>query len=271
MRVLAYEGRRLLGLRSTWLILATALLADAVVAAVLARQTAPGPLPVRDAVRLLTAAVPLLPVPLAALAAGTLGALACAHEVRHPGLAASQVRYLARLRLLAGKLTVIAVVSALLAAASLALNAVVVRFALPSATAAARLYSPDLLRADQRPVMVLAAFAALVVAGGWTGVLAAALTRSAAAGLLLLCALPMLVAPVAEVLLRQRGAGRVGRLLPFQHGLDHLYGVNRPAGPAGSLASLFEVTEPLAVAALLVPAVVLLAACLLAQAGRRSL
>ena len=61
MRVLAYEGRRLFGLRSTWLILAAALLADAAVAAVGSRQAAPGSLSVTDATRLLTAAVPLLP------------------------------------------------------------------------------------------------------------------------------------------------------------------------------------------------------------------
>lgn len=172
MRVLAYEGRRLLGLRSTWLILAAVLVADAMVVAVLARQADPGPLPAADAVRLVTAAVPLLPIPLAALAAGALGALAAAHEVRHPGLVASQVRYLSRLRLLAGKLTVIGVVSALLAVASLGVDALVLRVALPSATSAARLYSPDLLRTDQRPVLLLVTFAALVIAGGWTGVLA---------------------------------------------------------------------------------------------------
>lgn len=63
MRVLAYEGRRLLGLRSTWLILAAVLVADAMVVAVLARQADPGPLPAADAVRLVTAAVPLLPIP----------------------------------------------------------------------------------------------------------------------------------------------------------------------------------------------------------------
>lgn len=75
MRVLAYEVRRLRGLRSTWLILAAVLLADAAVAAVLARQLPVGQLGTAAAVRCVTAVVPLLPLPIAALGAGALGAL----------------------------------------------------------------------------------------------------------------------------------------------------------------------------------------------------
>ncbi|MDH6136063.1 hypothetical protein P3T37_005482 [Kitasatospora sp. MAA4] len=289
MRVLAYEGRRLFGLRSTWLILAAALFADAAVAAVVSRQAAPGPLSVTDGTRLITAAVPLLPIPLAALAAGALGALSSAHEVRHPGLAASQVRYQSRLRLLAAKLTLNAAVSATLAALSLAVDAVVVRFALPPGTSAARLYTPMLLQADPRPLLVLVTFAAVVVAAGWTGLLAAALTRSAAAGVILLCALPTLIEPVAAALAERAGAGwavRAEEALPLQYGVDRLYGAGsglRPTGLAesvrsagssfssGSLASLFELADPLAVAALLAPVALLLLGCLLAQLRRRSL
>lgn len=283
MRVLAYEVRRLLGLRSTWLILAAALLADAVVAAVNSRQAAPGPLPVATGIRLVTAAVPLLPIPPAALAVGLLGALAFGHEVRYPGLAASQVRYLSRLRLLAAKLAVNSALSAVLAVLSLAADAVVVRFALPRTTSAARLYAPDLLRADQRPLLVLATFAALVVVAGWTGVLASALTRSAAAGVLLLCALPTLVEPVAGALLEQLAAHwavRTEQVLPFRHGLERLYGPPAGLPPTGSLVSRFEPWElfglsgpaqPLAAVALLAPVTLLALGCLLSQARRRSL
>ncbi|MDH6113111.1 hypothetical protein P3T36_005590 [Kitasatospora sp. MAP12-15] len=290
MRVLAYEGRRLLGLRSTWLILAAVLLAQATVAAVASRQAAPGPLPVAAGIRLITAAVPLLPIPLAALAAGALGALAFGHEVRHPGLAASQVRYLSRLRLIAAKLAVNALVAAALATLSLLVDTVVVRFALPHATSAARLYTPALLRADQRPLLVLVTFVALVVVAGWTGVLAAALTRSAVAGLLLLCALPTLIEPVAGALVERAGAGwaiRAEEALPFQHGLDQLYGSGAGLRPAlsapGALTSPIELfglsglsgtVEPLAVLALLAllaPVTLLVLGCLFSQARRRSL
>ncbi|MFI9274763.1 hypothetical protein ACIGXM_29235 [Kitasatospora sp. NPDC052896] len=276
MRVLAYEGRRLFGLRSTWLILAAALLTGAAVTAVLAHQSAPGPLPVTRAVRLLTASVPLLPIPLAALAAGALGALASAHEVQYPGLAASQSRYGSRVRLLLGKLAVSAVVSAGLAMVSLLLDAAVLQVALRPVTSADRLFSPALLRTDQRPVLVLVFFAALVVAAGWTGVLAAALTRSALAGLLLLCALPLLVEPLSSALLQRGGPVWVARTeaaLPFQHPLEQLYEsatAGRSPQLAAPLAALVETTQPLALIAFLVPAALLLVVCLLAQLHRRS-
>ncbi|GAB2735671.1 hypothetical protein [Kitasatospora kifunensis] len=244
MRVLAYEARRLLGLRSTWLILAATLLAGPALTFLLVRRLTPGPLPVSEATRLVTGAVPLLTLPIAALGAGVLGALASAHEVRCPGLAASQVRYAARLRLLLAKLVVLGTVSALLALASFLVGVLTVRLAAASASPAVRLSVVQLFHAEHRPVPVLATFAALVVAVGWTGILTAALTRSAVAGVLLLCALPMLVD---------------GFAMPRM--LDLLNSEGLGWAPTASLQAL---------AAVLLPATLLLAACLLVQLRRRS-
>ncbi|WP_035846159.1 hypothetical protein [Kitasatospora azatica] len=265
MRVLAYEGRRLLGLRSSWLILASALLAQVAVTAVLARRAAAAASAVPDAVRLVTATMPLVPVPLAVLAAGLLGTLASAHEVRYPGLAAAQVRYGVRLRLLLAKLAVVGAVAALFAVASLLANALTLRLVWAPSGSAARLLASALLHADHRPLPLLLSFAALMVAAGWTGVLAAALTRSAAAGFLLLCALPMLVdlAAAAPVPTRLRAIGRTAT--DWARGAGWA-GSDGPSALGGTVpAFLVQALD-----ALLLPAVLLLAVCLLVQLRRRS-
>ncbi|GAA1981708.1 hypothetical protein [Kitasatospora viridis] len=267
MRVLAYEARRLLGVRSTWLILATALALQAVLAAVAVRHAAPDQVHGAELVRYVTASLPLLPVPVAGLAAGLLGVLAAGHEVRRPGLPASQVRYLARIRLLLAKLCLVGATAALLAAASLPLNALVLRLAAPAGTvvAAADFQAVEQLRTDHRPLLVLATFAALVVAAAWTGVLAATVCRSAIAGFLLLCALPMLV----ELL---GGPSELDRLRRI--GLPWVAWVARApwAEPASApLAALRSAAEPVpALGAVLLPVLLLLALCLLGQARRRS-
>ncbi|MFI6848004.1 hypothetical protein OG535_26600 [Kitasatospora sp. NBC_00085] len=305
MRALAYELRRLRGLRSTWLLLAAVLLCDAVVAAVLAAQTPTGPLsgPLSGpaGVRLLTATVPLIPLPFAALGAGLLGALSYGHEVRHPGLPASQVSYLRRVRLLLAKLVVIGPVAGLLALATLLVDAVAVHLALPAGVTAAAwsdpaalsdrvsvalssagltgladlpgLLAPAALGAGHGVPGALLAFLGLVVVAGWTGVLTASLTRSAAAGVLLLCALPALLESGVALLLRQTGTAwpiRAAELLPFQSGIEWaygwVYGGDRRVAAGGS-----ALTDPVLLAAVAAPALVLLLATLLVQARRRAL
>ncbi|MFB7615486.1 hypothetical protein [Kitasatospora sp. NPDC056181] len=301
MRALAYELRRLRGLRSTWLLLATVLLCDAVVAAVLAAQAPAGALAGPAGVRLLTATVPLIPLPFAALGAGVLGALSYGHEVRHPGLPASQVSYLRRVRLLLAKLVVIAPVVGLLALATLLVDVVAVHLALPAGVAVAAwsdpaalsdrvseafdsagltgfadlpgALAPAALVAGHGVPAALLAFVALVVVAGWTGVLTASLTRSAAAGVLLLCALPPLLESAVALLLRQTGTAwptRAAELLPFQSGIEWaygwVYGGDRRVAAGGS-----ALTDPALLAAVAAPAVVLLLAALLVQARRRAL
>ncbi|TQF03238.1 hypothetical protein E6W39_14535 [Kitasatospora acidiphila] len=172
MRALAYEGRRLLGIRSTWLILAAALLTQAAATALLAHRAGPADLRMPQLVRTVTATLPLLPLPLAGLAAGLLGALAADHEVRQPGLAASQVRFLVRMRLLLAKLGLVGAVAAVLAAVSLLVDAVAVRLIRPSTAHLlnfGEVASLGHLRADRWPLSMLLAFTAVVVAAGWLG------------------------------------------------------------------------------------------------------
>ncbi|MEU1421928.1 hypothetical protein [Kitasatospora sp. NPDC005751] len=301
MRVLAYELRRLRGLRSTWLLLTAVLLCDAAVAAVLAAQTPAGPLAGSAGVRLLTATVPLVPLPFAALGAGLLGALSYGHEVRHPGLAASQVSYPRRVRLLLAKLVVIAPVAGLLALVTLLIDTVVVHFALPDGVAVAAwsepaalsgrvsealasagfsgladlpgAFAPAALAAGQGVPAALLAFVLLVVVAGWTGVLTASLTRSAAAGVLLLCALPPLLESGVALVLRQTGTAwpaRATELLPFQSGVEWaygwVYGGDDRVAEGGSV-----LTDPALLAAVAAPALVLLLVSLLVQARRRAL
>ncbi|MFC5668049.1 hypothetical protein ACFP3U_34430 [Kitasatospora misakiensis] len=311
MRVLAYELRRVRGLRSTWLLLGLVVVCDAVVAGVLAGQVTDGALGGPAAVRLLTAAVPLVPLPFAALGAGVLGALAYAHEVRHRGLAASQVSYPRRVRLLAAKLAVTGLLALLLALVTLLVDTVAVHLALPAgvavsawsdpaalsgrvaeALASAGLGGLDALPAASAPLALVAgqgapvallAFVLLVVAAGWTGVLAAALTRSAVAGVLLLGALPPLLESGVALVLRRTGTPwpvRTAELLPFPSGIEWAYGWvyggdGRVAedGPALTGRALVEpaLTDPALLVAAVTPVLVLLLVTLVAQVRRRAL
>ncbi|MGK4580841.1 hypothetical protein [Kitasatospora sp. HPMI-4] len=275
MRVLGYELRRLRGLRSTWSVLGAVLIGDAAVATVLAQQQPAGVLSVSAMVRSVTAVVPLLPLPIAALGAGALGALSYGHEVRHPGLAASQVAYRSRIGLLAGKLMVIGLLAAALAVATTVVDIVVLRLALPTSVDTGPLFSggvPGLLAAG-RP---LAVFGALVVLAGCAGLLATSLVRSAAAGTLILCVLPALLEPAFSLALRQLDGSlpeQARELLPFQYGLDWPGGGSD--GDATTLGpvlgpGLQPTLQPLLLAASLAPAAALVVACLVAQSRRRA-
>ncbi|MFD5463246.1 hypothetical protein ACFWIQ_10540 [Kitasatospora sp. NPDC127059] len=301
MRVLAYELRRLRGLRSTWLLLSAVLLCDVVVAAVLASQAPAGPLAAPAGVRLLTAAVPLIPLPFAALGAGVLGALSYGHEVRHPGLAASQVAYSRRVRLLLAKLLVVGPVAAVLALATVLLDTVAVHLALPDGVTVAAWTDPGALSdrasgalgavglsgpadlpgafaplglvAGHGVPAALLAFVLLTVVAAWTGVLTASLTRSAAAGVLLLCALPPLLESGVALLLRRTGRPwptRATELLPFQSGIEWAYGWVY-GGARGAAAGSAALTDPALLVAVAAPAAALLLAALLVQVRRRSL
>ncbi|MFC1419859.1 hypothetical protein [Streptacidiphilus cavernicola] len=209
MYALTYERRRLTGIRSTWLVLLAVLLADAAIAALTVRQPA-----LDQPVRVLTAGVPLLPLPLAAIGAGAVGALSYGQEVRYSALRPMLLPARRRLGLLLAKLTVIGVFSALLAVATLGLDAGVYAIVLHRAPTA----GPALL-----------GFLALVVTGGWIGLLAAGVMRSAAAGMLVLLVVPVLVEPAVTVLrggLTRHGAAlaRVHALWPVGRNRAWLYG-----------------------------------------------
>ncbi|MCX4688071.1 hypothetical protein OG401_27880 [Kitasatospora purpeofusca] len=306
MRVLAYELRRVRGLRSTWLLLGLVVVCNAVVAGVLAGQAGDRTLGGAAAVRLLTAAVPLVPLPFAALGAGVLGALAYGHEVRHRGLAASQVSYPRRVRLLTAKLAVTGALAALLALVTLLVDAVTVHLALPAGVTVAAWSDPaalsarvaeavapsgpgglDMLPPVAAPLALVAgqgaptallAFVLLVVVAGWTGVLTAALTRSATAGVLLLCALPPLLESAVALVLRQSGTpwpARAAELLPFPSGIEWacgwVYGGDGRVAGGGMVSAAPALTDPALLAAAVAPVLVLLLVTLVVQARRRAL
>ena len=209
MYALTYERRRLTGVRSTWLILLAVLFVDAVIAALTVRQPA-----LDQPVRVLTAGVPLLPLPLAAIGAGAVGALSYGHEVRYPALRPLLLPARRRLGLLFAKLAVIGVFSALFAAATLGLDAGVYAVVLHRAPAVS---------------LALVGFTALVVTGGWIGLLAAGVLRSAAAGMLVLLVVPVLVEPAVTVVrgdLAGHGAAfaRVHALWPVGRDRAWFYG-----------------------------------------------
>jgi hypothetical protein len=196
VHALTYERRRLTGVPSTWLVPAVVLGASAVVAELTLRQSASAGSPASDPLRVLTAGLPLLPLPLAALGAGVVGALSAGHEFRHPAPLALLRPLRRRLALLLAKLVTVGVFAALLGVGTLLLDAVVLhvgnrRAAATLETAALQGHVPG----------ALVGYLALTVAGGWIGLLGAVLLRSAAAGMLVLITVPVVIEPVASTLL----------------------------------------------------------------------
>lgn len=189
MHALSYERRRLTGVRSTWVITAAVLALDAAVAALTARQPS-----LDEPVRVLTAAVPLLPLPLAALGAGGIGALSYGQEVRYPAL-------LVRLRPLRRRAVLLAAKAAVTGGYALALALLGMAVALVPMHLAGhdRAWEAQALHGNLPPALI--GYPAVVVAGAWTGLLAAALARSAAAGLLAVVVLPLVAEPLVRVLL----------------------------------------------------------------------
>ncbi|MBF9073752.1 hypothetical protein [Streptacidiphilus fuscans] len=262
MHALTYERRRLTGVRSSWLIPVAVLAADAVVAELTLRQ--PG---LADPIRVLTAGVPLLPLPLAALGAGAVGALSAGHEFRYPAPGGILRPLRRRFGLLLAKLLVVGVFAALLGAASLAVDGLLLRLgdhaaAAPIEAAARHGHVPA----------ALVGYLALTVAGGWIGLLGGVLLRSAAAGMLLLITVPILTEPVAGAL-AERGALASGglralhwrALFPVDRGHDWLYGTFSGLRSGTALS-----TAELAVA-VVVPILLLLGAYVLLLPRRSAL
>ncbi|MFD8482695.1 hypothetical protein [Kitasatospora sp. NPDC059673] len=269
-------------MRSTWVVVAAALVLNAALAAVSAQQFPAGELAVSGAVRAMAGVVPWLPLPLTALAAAVLGALAYSNEMRWPGLAASRVSLGRRLGALLAKLVVVGAAALLLAVLTLVVNTLVVRFALPGTVDASSVLAlprpgelmafPGLTPAPAtgpfamgglgRP---LPAFLALAVAGGWAGLLLATLVRSAVVAVLLTCATPALLEPTAGLLLHRFGRNWplwVWELMPFQ------YGFNLVREAADRTAAALD---GVVIAALLTPGALLVLAVLVAQFRRRAL
>ncbi|WP_042386170.1 hypothetical protein [Streptacidiphilus melanogenes] len=227
MHALTYERRRLIGVRSSWLVPLVVLGASAAVAVLTLGQGAVAGAPAADPLRVLTAGLPLLPLPIAALGAGVLGALSAGHEFRHPAPLVLLRPLRRRLALLLAKLVTVGAFAVLLGVGTLVVDAVVLH--LGRHAAAVRLETAAL---HGHVPTALGGYLALVVAGGWIGLLGAVLLRSAAAGMLVLITVPVLIEPVASALLGSAavsGGGKQGalhwhRLFPVDGTHAWLYG-----------------------------------------------
>ncbi|WP_411084152.1 ATP-binding cassette domain-containing protein [Streptomyces sp. cmx-18-6] len=182
LRPLRYELRRSLGVRTTAVIMVTALLASAALSVLLARTDGTS-LP-----RLLAAWPELLPLPPAALAAGLLGALSFGDEFRYPALAAGRGTVPRRIGLLVAKLTVTAGFALLLAGLAVVGGAQGLRL----------VYGPELITVPANAFALGASWAGLTVGCAWAGLLAAGVFRAAGAGIAAVLAVPVLVVPLVQ-------------------------------------------------------------------------
>ncbi|MBD0744611.1 ATP-binding cassette domain-containing protein [Streptomyces sp. CBMA152] len=234
LRPLRYELRRLLGVRTTYL-LGAAVLVGSVVLAVLLGRGGRTPLPH------LAAAWPgLLPLPPAAFGAGVLGALAFGEEYRYPALAADRGTVPRRLGLLLAKLAVSAAAALLLAALTVVLDGQALRL----------VYGHDLARIPPDWPTLAASWAGLTVGCAWAGLLAAGIFRATTAGLAAVLAVPVLVVPLVQKALSSPHARSVAGLparlrevawLRWPHELDGwlttaLHLLARPQGAALALS-----------------------------------
>lgn len=194
---LRYEFRRLVGVRSTWLLIASGLLCAFVMACWLGQGGSV------DSTRLVAGWPTGSPLPPIAGLCGLLGALAFGQEFRYPALAPAQAPVPRRLGLLAAKLTVAALSAVLLCAVSVAVNVVALRalYGAPSSPSGYVSSITALL------VMVL-----LAVGSAWAGLLGAAVLRTVFAGALAVLAVPLLVSPLLERWLASPQAAAVGDL-----------------------------------------------------------
>ncbi|CAM5603806.1 hypothetical protein SAVIM338S_05473 [Streptomyces avidinii] len=182
LRPLRYELHRVFGTATPVLTTAFVVAVSVVTALVLARfgHTAQN--------RMLAAWPELLPLPPAALGAGLLGALAFGEEYRFPALAADRGTVPRRLGLLTAKLGVSAVLALLIGA--LAVTA--------DAAALTLVFGGGPLRTPVEWVSPAASWAGLLIGCAWSGVLASAVFRSAAAGLAAVLAVPVMVVPLVR-------------------------------------------------------------------------
>ncbi|MFJ7494757.1 ATP-binding cassette domain-containing protein [Streptomyces sp. NPDC097727] len=178
---LRYELRRLLGVRTTALIVGAVLVASVGLSVLLAR---PGP---AQLPKVLAAWPSLLPLPPAAIGAGLLGALSFGDEFRYPALAAARGAVPRRLRLLLAKLVMSAGVALVLALAVV----------LASAEALHVVYGNE-IKVPSNAAYLSASWAGLAVGCAWAGLLAAGVFRVTTAGIAAVLAVPVFVVPIIQ-------------------------------------------------------------------------
>ncbi|MEU3599927.1 ATP-binding cassette domain-containing protein [Streptomyces sp. NPDC006798] len=180
VRPLRYELHRMFGVRTVFWIAGATVLVSVVAGLLLARSRG-------SSAEAAVAAWPgYLPLPPAAFAAGLVGALAFGDEYRYPALAAARGTVPRRLGLLIAKLAVTAVCALGLAA----LVAATGFWALRLVYGAEATVPPG-----QWPALA-AGWGGLAVGSAWTGLLAAGIFRSTAAGAAAVLAVPVVVTPL---------------------------------------------------------------------------
>ncbi|MFI9808075.1 ATP-binding cassette domain-containing protein [Streptomyces sp. NPDC052301] len=199
LRPLRYEIRRAAGVGAGFLTCGAVLAVSAITAVLLARI---GHTP---QARLFAAWPRELPLPPAALAAGLLGALAFGDEFRHPALAADRGTVPRRLGLLTAKLLVAGATAMLLAFLTMGCDAEVLYI----------FYGRELTQVPADWLSLTASWFGLVVGCAWAGVLAAGVFRSTTAGLAAVLAVPVLVVPLAHMVLQGNGV-RMAAGLPVR-------------------------------------------------------
>ncbi|MEU9136748.1 ATP-binding cassette domain-containing protein [Streptomyces sp. NPDC048404] len=186
LRPLRYELRRAAGV-STGYLTAAAVLVTSVLLSVLLARIGHTPQP-----RLLAAWPRELPLPPAALGAGLLGAVAFGEEFRHPALAADRGTVPRRLGLLTAKLLVASVTASMLAFLTVGCDLEMLYL----------VYGRELTGVPSDWLSLSASWFGLVTGCAWAGVLAAGIFRSTAAGLAAVLAVPVVVVPLVQKVLR---------------------------------------------------------------------
>lgn len=192
---LRYELRRCFGVRTVWPAAGATLAGSLLGTLLLARTVAPS----ASALRLISGWAVQLPLPVAAIGAGVIGALSYGQEFRFPALAPGYGPEPRAPRLLAAKLAVSGTVALLLSALAAVLDTAALRLAL----------GPGRLPEPSAVPGAVAGWALLAVGCAWAGVLAAAVLRTTALGVAALLAVPLLLSPALSRLL---GGHRTGQL-----------------------------------------------------------
>ncbi|MED7823849.1 ABC transporter ATP-binding protein [Streptomyces chiangmaiensis] len=206
LRPLRYELHRTVGVATTHLVAAAALVASVLVSVFLARIGHTPP-------HRVTAAWPQeLPLPPAALGAGLLGALAFGDEFRHPALSAHRGTVPRRLGLLAAKLVVAGAIALILAVLAVALDFEVLTV----------VFGGEVARVPADRFALFVSWCGLVVGCAWAGVLAAGIFRSTIAGVVVVLAVPVLVVPVLQQVLERPSVGTTAGLVARVRGLSPL-------------------------------------------------
>ncbi|MFC9395601.1 ATP-binding cassette domain-containing protein [Streptomyces sp. NPDC057027] len=203
LRPLRYELHRLLGVPSTPLVMAAALLVSVTLALLLGRGGR------AELPAVLTGWPALSPLPPAALGAGLLGAFSFGEEYRYPALTTGRGAVPRRPGLLLAKLGVAAVVALALGALVVAADLTALRF----------VYGGELIPVPKNWPTLSASWLGLVVGCAWAGVLGAGVFRAAAAGVAAVLAVPVAFVPLMQKVLSgpsvRSAAGLPARLREF--------------------------------------------------------